>query len=144
MRWEEFKQLPPDIKEEYIRSLMQSFHATSRSIADMLGIAPETLSRYLREECPSVVFTRGRRMSDEDLAAWSAFLGEAQPQTQEEEPDSPTEPLPSAVTEMTMDGFSIRFHGPIDLNQITNSIRYILGPMPASGEIEIRCSGLSR
>ena len=144
MRWEEFKNLPPDIKKEYISSLMQSYHATSRCIADMLGVAPETLSRYLKEECQSVVFTRGRRMSQEEQDAWAVFLSGTDPEPSAAE-EAPQNNLPEPPEQETvMDGFSIRFHGQIDLNQIMNSIRYILGPAPASGEIEIRCSGLTR
>lgn len=146
MQWEEFKQLPTDIKDEYIRSLMQSYHATSKVIAEMLGVAPETLSRCLREECPEIVFTRGRKMNRQEQEAWAGFLNQVPrlidsvpaedvqvETTEQQEPEQKTR----------MDGFSIRFHGELDLNQIMNSIRYILGPGPVHGEIEIRCSGLS-
>lgn len=144
MQWEEFKQLPADIKGEYIISLIQSFHATSKCIAEMLGVAPETLSRYLKEECPSVAFQRGRRMSEEEQTAWAVFVGDAQPQEPDAESGQANDEPEPADTGTVMDGFTIRFHGTIDLNQIMNSIRYILGPSPASGEIEIRCSGLTR
>lgn len=49
MSWQEFKELPDDLKVTYIKLLRDKFDASTAHIADMLGVSTWSLSKILRE-----------------------------------------------------------------------------------------------
>lgn len=44
MKWAEFKEMPDDLKRDYIKLIRQKFNATGRAIAEMMGVSQFTVS----------------------------------------------------------------------------------------------------
>lgn len=75
MEWEQFKRMPPDIKGEYLKGLIDKFSPTQTSIAKMLGIS----NRYLNQLCTKELNIRfehsGRQSEKKDRAFWEWVNG---------------------------------------------------------------------
>lgn len=48
MSWNEFKNMPDDIKKMYINGLREKFNVPNKEIADMLGVCQATFSKHLK------------------------------------------------------------------------------------------------
>ena len=48
MKWFEFKRMPDDLKISYIKLIRKKFNADNKSIAEMMDIGAETLSKEIR------------------------------------------------------------------------------------------------
>lgn len=72
MNWEEFKELPDDLKKEYISGIRERFEAPDKCIAEMFGVCAKTLSLYLADlKCNGGSESRGRRTwKKEEFYAW--------------------------------------------------------------------------
>lgn len=157
--FENFKRMSTDTQQMYITNLIDLYNVTGNKIAEMFGIHYTTLKRALAGTDVIGCFSRGKRMSPEQEAAWNRFLSSDEAKddanknmTQEvcNEVDAPvvTEELATMHDEITygttipcskMKQFSICFEGKIDVNMISNSIMSILG-RDAVGKIEITCT----
>ena len=59
MRKEEFKQLPPSLQAEYIKSLKQNYDATATQIGEMLGYAQGYIHDVIKKLGLSSLFPAG-------------------------------------------------------------------------------------
>lgn len=148
MSWNDFKQMPVDIQSAYIIGLQEKYGATAVDLGNMFGVRALTVRKHADANKLCVTFPRGHAMSATQKSEWDKFLCN----------DSVTEELPSvdpdrcddacvatdesnpdisdANTDMKMNNFSLRFSGPIDVNTVANSLRWMLGEATV-GELEI-------
>lgn len=75
MSWSEFKELPDDLKKEYIASIRAKFGAPDKYIAQMLGVSQYTLCLYFKDlglgagkNCGN----SGRKWKTEEFLAWQS------------------------------------------------------------------------
>lgn len=98
--WVDFKKMPPALQTEYIGGLVKDYNVTAKLCAEMFGVHPMTFRRVLQENCPSVRFRKGKKMSKASAEAWNGFLGKAPEETEDpalyeyELDDSDNEPEP--------------------------------------------------
>lgn len=114
VKWAVFKTWPGDIRREYILGLQKKYHASSGMIYKMLGISQ------------SLFFNEMKRLNivsgmkpPKDKAAWEAFLGASEPET--EKPEKPKAATP--IVRMGKDG--IYFETPFD--PVVEMIRSLRG-----------------
>ena len=154
MKWAEFCELPKDLKEEYINSLIEKYSVTAKVLASMFGVSPVTVFRLVEREQLSVGFSRGKRMDESEKIAFEKFLsgkndelprgaeGDVGSQICEdtlEKSESATEECLSPERPSTkLNSFTLNFSGGIDIEMIANSLRYILGD-GTSAKIQISC-----
>lgn len=73
VKWETFKQWPTDIRAKYINGLRENYGATSKMIAEMMGVNYITIYRQARalglELEPGAQLPRGEKMQ-----AWRDFV----------------------------------------------------------------------
>lgn len=75
MSWGEFKELPDDLKKEYLGFIREKFGAPDRYIAQMLGVAGNTLSLYLKDlglGAGKACGNGNRKWKTEEFLAWSS------------------------------------------------------------------------
>lgn len=109
MSWEQFKEMPKDLQESYLRYVAQRFRVTMQTISqELFGLAPKRLSEYCSKYRLDPPTRRGARDSaggGDALRSWA--LGEDdrdEPNPEEEmfflaEPAAPVEPALSENTE---------------------------------------------
>lgn len=73
VKWAVFREWPDDIKRHYIEGVTEKFGATTKAIADMMGVHEKTLS--LERQRLGVQGKKGVMLKD--AAKWEAFLAEA-------------------------------------------------------------------
>ncbi len=135
--WENFKAMSKKTQEEYLRDLMDKYGANATSLADMFGIRPLTVRRYIVSKELDISFPVGHSMNAEQRATWESFLSEGT--TQQNVKGQTSVPVRQDIgNHMSMNKFSLSFNGKIDVNMIANSLLNILGS-DASGNIEINC-----
>lgn len=82
MKWKQFKQMPDDIKREYINSIVEKFDPQQMAIAEMLGVSSWTLNDLCREHL-GIRFRRGgTQCADRNAAFWAWVNGTAKPECQ--------------------------------------------------------------
>lgn len=158
MDWKYFKQLPDDLKNDYICSLVSQYGVTISTLAKMMFVNQNTLGKYLKELGLSHLFGVGKSMTKQQRGAWAEFVGEpAVPDVIEDSPVEAEEivqsdpvqiPVSSEPTTVScvvpqrkscgMRSFSLGFEGKLDSAMIANSISMLLGEN-AEGELEIHC-----
>ena len=133
LTWDELKSYPEDVQREYVTGLRNKYGVTSRCVAEMLGLKPSSFYGLGFNG----IFSRGYKMTPEQKAGWSQFVGsvegttqqeaeKTQSQTAEEAPDTLIV-SPATKAGMSFDMFTLGFSGDIDVNEIANSIRSLLG-----------------
>jgi len=127
MEWSSFKRMPHDVQREYVQGLIERFGVTSINLAEMFGASSLTVRKYLANE-HGIRFTRGKSMKPYEENAWSNFLG------RETDNGEPAE----VNKKSSFSAFSLEFKGEIDINEIYNSLKIMLGNRPY-GRIEIVC-----
>lgn len=73
MSWGEFKELPDDLKKEYINSIRDKFGAPDKYIAQMFGVSQHTLCLYFKDLGLGVGKSCGaanRKWKTEEFLAW--------------------------------------------------------------------------
>lgn len=154
MSWEQFTNggLSPAIKEEYLNGLIARYSVNQRIIAQMFGIAPATLQRAIKKENLNVNFVKGKFPNKEQMEQFRLFLeGYQEPRNDDETIDEDTRgEYDTALadeyetvctppqTSMKMREFTIKFEGKLNIDEIANSIRFMLGGC-VEGEMEIAC-----
>lgn len=111
MPWQDFKQMPEDLRGEYLRNVIERFHPTQQAMADMFHISKSTMIRTLNELRIRVT-GKGR-----STPAWNAWLSAAQ--IQPEAPDEIADEdlligVPEYDTEAVQDGGADASGGPPD------------------------------
>lgn len=147
MVWAEFNKLPSDLKEEYMNNLIRKYSANARGMADMFGVSVATVFRVVKNEKLNVEFLKGRHPAGNKKVEFERFLrGEQTEDVVEEvsvvEPVVANEDVPAqsavSVPGSKLDSFTMNFSGPVDVNMIANSLRYILGS-GGNAKIQIVC-----
>ena len=147
--WKDFRKLSKPTQEKYIQTLHDRFHANATSLAAMFGVTPQTVRRLVSDNGFNVRFSRGRSMSKQQSAVWERFCSAEPESIVTDEPEetegtedvqpveeaTPTVEAPPYVP-MDFDGFTLRFVGAVDLAQLMNSIRSMIGDN-ASGTIVV-------
>lgn len=128
MKWDEFKRLPKQAQEEYIQGLIEKFNVTSVGLAEMFGASALTVRKYLSSE-HNIRFTRGKNMKPFEEIAWNAFINQSPELTGSER----------LSDETRLVSFSMEFSGKLDVDDLYNSLKMILGDSP-NGRIEIVCN----
>lgn len=73
MTWKEFKKMPTDLQKQYLLWLSFTFRVSRAALADMFECAPKTVDRFLEEHNIDMGFARGRKMTEEQHAAFNRF-----------------------------------------------------------------------
>ena len=133
LKWEELKSYPDDVQREYVTGLRNKYGVTSRCVAEMLGLKPSSFYGLGFNG----IFSRGYKMTPEQKAGWDQFIGnikDVQPPeiVENEKPTTATAPdtlvvSPAEKTGMSFDMFALGFSGEIDVSDVANSIRSLLG-----------------
>ena len=95
MKWAPFKQMPDDIKREYIASIMDKFNPTQAAVAEMLGVTQRTLSSlYTALGIPSPRGCRSASGRNDAFWAWANAATTAEPTDAAEKPEGKIEQKP--------------------------------------------------
>ena len=73
MRYEDFRQMPADLQQQYLERLQEEFHAPVTWIARMMGVNYPAFRDYIIRHGLRTV--RFRKPSEAKEAAWWNFLG---------------------------------------------------------------------
>lgn len=91
MKWAQFKQMPDDIKREYIASITDKFNPTQAAVAEMLGVTQRTLSSlYTVLGIPSPRGCRSASGRNDAFWAWANAATTAEPADAAEKPEGKT------------------------------------------------------
>lgn len=160
--WEDFSKYSKEVQSDYIKFLFKKYNVSQGNIADMLGVSRSAFWRYCKDfNISPIAFPRGHRMNKEQRAAWQEFLGTGDLVSSSTDSEESLEELSntkfddstiaeegleqnqvvSSISEvsaspMKMDTFSLKFSGEIDINQVANSLKMILGNC-TNGYLEI-------
>lgn len=132
MSWTEFKEMPNDIKVQYITAIRERFEAPDKYIAEMFGIAASTLQLYLKDLKCNVGKNCGngnRKWNKDRFLAWRTGADETLISVEEEsEPDEDrnetVEDSKDVVRACPSSG-SLNFSSNVD--DALNTIRCLLG-----------------
>lgn len=93
MGYEDFRQMPADLQQQYLDRLQEKFHAPVTWIARMMGVNYPVFRDYIIRHGLRTV--RFRKPSVEKEAAWWNFLGRRDPEPgglpEAETPEAPAE-----------------------------------------------------
>lgn len=74
MTWEEFRAMPDDLQTQYLTGLRKTLSVTQGDLADMFGVVPKTVARYLDEHHIDLGFVRGKRKTAKQEELFRLFL----------------------------------------------------------------------
>lgn len=103
MTFNEFLDLPDDLKKMYLQNLSELYGASNGSIAKMMGCTDVTVGRYkkiLGIGCPGR--GAGKRMSKDKKAMWEAFCNGVVGGGMRQLPEDMAEPEAETETETTV------------------------------------------
>lgn len=166
MDWKTFNSISPIIGKEYIERLVDVYNVNYSRLSDMFGVGRKVISTKLSKDPYNIVFKRGSSMTEENRRQWYMFLGcedaadcnsceetEVKEDTAAVDVEEDTFIHSNAASEvetqcqknisdterkMKMSNFSFEFNGEIDVNEIANSLRMIVGKHTV-GTIKIIC-----
>ena len=138
MSWDEFRRMPQDLREQYVRLLHERYGVSRAVLAEAFGVSNSGLRRYLIDCDLTDIFRSGSKMKQADkerfLAFWTGRDAPAEEPTSDNEDSADTSPQPS----FAMSGFTLRFTGPYSSDHLANSLRRIV-PEGAMVSIVIEC-----
>lgn len=146
MVWAEFTQLPKDLKEEYMNNLIEKYNANARTMAEVFGVSVATVFRVVKSDGLDVKFLKGKHPTGEKLDAFRKFMDGDCGQTEDVvvenvntamETSETTNPI-GTVQKTKLDSFTMNFSGEINIDMISNSLRYILSD-GRKAKIQIVC-----
>ena len=72
MSWKEFKSMPADLQRDYIRALRKTYNVPNNALAEMFGVTPQSVNKYLPEIGLAVGKAAGgkRIWNKEGFLAW--------------------------------------------------------------------------
>lgn len=96
LTYEQFKDLPDDLKREYMLWLQEAFKANDQSVADMFGVTRQTVREQRAKLCIDSIYQPRQRMPKECVTAWEDWLRAYEPECEgEPAPESNIgEPIP--------------------------------------------------
>lgn len=135
MTFQEFRDMPADLRRQYVTFLAHTYGATMNAIADAFEVSISTFRRSVADCDFTGLFACGSRMTDGQRMALMNFFHPGQepaPQPQEDlRPAQETLPL-------SLEEFSLRFCGAFDADHIANSLRRLVH-QGQSVRVHIRC-----
>ena len=133
MTWAEFRSMDKDIQLEYICSLIDKYDISVSAFAQMFDVTVQNVRSYLRGRDLSALFSQGR-MKAEQKEVWQDFLSGrigSEPGNDttitEQSPAIPPAEQERPSKSMDMTEVVLVFSGELDYNDITNSLKSILG-----------------
>jgi hypothetical protein len=146
MTWAEFSKLPKDLKEEYMNNLIEKYNANARTMAEVFGVSVATVFRVVKNDNLNVTFLKGKHPAGEKYEAFRRFM-DGDSGVEEDIVINADEVL-TEVTEETnsigdvqktrLDSFTMNFSGEINVDMVSNSLRYILSGAK-NAKIQIIC-----
>lgn len=146
MAWAEFSQLPKDLKEEYMNNLIEKYNANARTMAEVFGVSVATVFRVVKTDGLNVTFLKGKHPTREKYEAFRKFMDGESGLDEEvavdnieaiEEQSDVVDPVGEAQ-KTKLDSFTMNFSGEINVDMLSNSLRYILSGSKAA-KIQIIC-----
>lgn len=145
MTWDQFKNLPNDLKGEYITNLQKEFSVSGAAIAKCFGITQPYLKSYLDSHGVAVTFPKGRssaanaarimgffNVKDESCVQPELEIATPVDRTLDckktpgevhmESPENVPEPA-----KMRLPSFTLNFEGPFDVDVLAQSLKYMIG-----------------
>ena len=146
MTWAEFSKLPKDLKEEYMNNLIEKYNANARTMAEVFGVSVATVFRVVKNDNLNVTFLKGKHPAGEKYEAFRRFM-DGDSGVEEDIVINDAEVF-AEVTEETnsigdvqktrLDSFTMNFSGEINVDMVSNSLRYILSGAK-NAKIQIIC-----
>lgn len=155
IEWRSFKTLTKSTQREYIQNLLDKYGISVTQVADMFGVSKSTIYAYIANQLPEIeVKHRGGKMSKERQIEWNSFLsGEScsitdpmgdcvdcgeddkypdesicsETQIEPDETNCHADIPVESGRKMSMSRFAMQFSGDLDMNDICNSLKFILG-----------------
>lgn len=72
MKWQQFKDMPEDLQEEYIRNLRERYTVSQTELGRMFGVSTRTVVKHIAKRGYSNLFT-SKRMNSDERFAWRQF-----------------------------------------------------------------------
>lgn len=72
MKFEEFVQMPDDLKKMYLTILIKKYNVSGQNIAAMMGCADQSILNYAKKL--GIVFPRRNRYTEWDKEGWYAWI----------------------------------------------------------------------
>lgn len=148
--WKTFRMMSHDIQEEYLKRLVQKYDCTGKDIAQMFGITNPAFYNYVSKHKLRPGFVAGHIMPKDKRAEWERFIEGTNPEDETvevQQEDTPIEceleaPAPEApaVARPSLHRFELHFCGEIDIMDVFNSVKAILGTEKIDGQIDITVS----
>lgn len=92
LTYEQFKDLPDDLKREYMLWLQETFKANDQCIAEMFGVTRQTAREQRAKLCIDSIYQPRQRMPKECVTAWEDWLRAYDPEF-ETEPEGGEQPI---------------------------------------------------
>ena len=151
IKYDDFKKLPPDIRDEYIGRLRSEYNASFPQIAAMMGCSVVTLKTRINEGSTKPGSREHKRMSKQQMSVWENFckygtkIIEKPTQVQEPVPDVTTasaEPEEAAIAEpdskciepvietnkkFTLQKFTLEYTNTNDFQSILSDLMMVAG-----------------
>lgn len=101
MTWAEFKELPDDLKVQYINKLRERFNVPDREIAKVFDVGFNTIYRWFKTLGLCKGMGSGNKVIKWDEAGWNAWLnGETNETTVENPSEEPCEPVEEEIVDI--------------------------------------------
>lgn len=101
MNWEEFREMPDDLKVIYIQAIRDKYNVSDTCIAKMLGVSQMTFSKWVRKLGIGLGRGVGKRKADMDgFLAWSNGLPVAEIPAEEDIEDVEEREIEEAAEEV--------------------------------------------
>ena len=145
MAWDEFKGMPKDLQEQYIKDLQTKFHMNAKGFGEMFGVAPGTVLKYCSDNKLGVEFVRGIRMNQQERYEFDRFLGgfyDTEDGNTPVEDEAPVNPEPEKKQQMAMTSFSLEFSGKFNPEDVYNSLSKLV-PKGSDVKIKVKCEIVS-
>ena len=121
MTWEEFRKMPQDLREQYVRLLHKRYGVSRAVLAEAFGVSDSGLRRFLIDCDLSDIFRSGSKMKQADKEAFLAFwTGDTAP-AEETAGDPADDAGESPQQSFAMSSFALRFTGPYSADHLANS-----------------------
>lgn len=138
MTWEEFRKMPQDLREQYVRLLHKRYGVSRAVLAEAFGVSDSGLRRFLIDCDLSDIFRSGSKMKQADKEAFLAFwTGDTAP-AEETAGDPADDAGESPQQSFAMSSFALRFTGPYSADHLANSLRHMV-PEGTMVSIVVEC-----
>lgn len=147
MSWSEFKSMPAEHQEAYLKHLMNKFGVTYVQLGEMFGTSNTNIYQYVKKHnFRSVIdIKNSKRMNTEQLHLWYKFCHpvefvESQVYSEESNTEDTSSPAVSPMLECSnLQGITLNFDGHINFKNAISYFQKIIGES-ATGHLQISFS----